>query len=127
MIRLTGCKMAISRTRQSEVLAQRPTFVLSPEDPAALQLRDHLADEVLETGRQIRDMTLNPSEPSRTSHSSISSAIVRGVPTNARPEKPPRRCASWRTFKLLSLRETHDAIATGLTRVARRDLRLRAT
>src|SRR5438876_7639158 len=42
---------------------------------------------------------VKPSEPSVISHSSISSAIVTGVPTIASPEWPPRRCASCRTVR----------------------------
>src|SRR5438067_3024670 len=42
---------------------------------------------------------VKPSEPSVLSHSSISPAIVAGVPTIASPEWPPRRCASCRTVR----------------------------
>ncbi len=38
--------------------------------------------------------TVNPSQPPSSSHVPISSAILSGVPTNARPEYPPSRCAS---------------------------------
>ena len=46
---------------------------------------------------------VKPSEALVSSHSSISSAIVFGVPTMASPPKPPSRCASWRTVRLSRL------------------------
>src|SRR5262245_44088526 len=42
---------AVPRPRQAEILAQRLAGVLAPEDAAALQLRHHAIDEVVEPAR----------------------------------------------------------------------------
>ncbi len=42
---------------------------------------------------------LKPSLPSVSSHACISSAMLDGVPTKARPPQPPSLWASWRTVR----------------------------
>src|SRR6476659_7664157 len=46
------------------------------------------------------NMMVKPSLARVSIHSSISSAMVFGVPTMANPEEPPMRWASWRTVRL---------------------------
>ena len=44
----------VLRPGQAQVLAQRPAFIFPTENPALLQLRHNLVDEVVQTFRQER-------------------------------------------------------------------------
>src|SRR5712671_808157 len=61
----------VCRPRQAEILAQRLALVVAPEDAAALQLRHHAVDEVVEPAGQIGEHH---------------GEAVAAVPTMARPE-----------------------------------------
>src|ERR1700737_1896126 len=43
---------AVFRPRQPEIFPQRPAFIFVPENPALLQFRHHLVDEIVEPGGQ---------------------------------------------------------------------------
>src|SRR5579862_6170363 len=49
----SSAEETVARPLQPEVLAQGGPLVFAPENPAPLQLRDHLADEVLQALRQV--------------------------------------------------------------------------
>ena len=76
----------VRRPRQAEILAQRLAFVLAPEQAAPLQLRHDRSTKSSSPPGRYGNITVKPSVPSVASHSSISSAMVLGVPTIASPE-----------------------------------------
>src|SRR5215472_11770706 len=49
-------KKLVSRSRQPEVLAQRLALVVAPENSAALQLRHHPIDKVVEPAGQVGEL-----------------------------------------------------------------------
>jgi len=53
-------KEPVFRPRQAEILPQRPPLILVPENPALLQFRHHLVDEVVETCGQEREHDVEP-------------------------------------------------------------------
>ena len=50
-VRLPSSEEPIRRPRQAEILAQRRALVFAPEQPAALQFRHDLVDEIVEARR----------------------------------------------------------------------------
>src|SRR5476651_1667752 len=47
-----GPKEAVFRPRQAQIFPQGPSLIFAPENPAFLQFRHHLVDEVVEARRQ---------------------------------------------------------------------------
>ena len=76
----------VAGTRQAEVVTQRGSLVAAAQETAPLQFRYNLFDEVVEASGEVGNITVNPSQAPLVSQSSISSAMVFGVP---RIESPP--------------------------------------
>src|SRR4051812_18923723 len=52
---LLGLEEPVFRPGQAEILPQSGSFILFAENPAPLQLRHHLVDEIVEAGGQERE------------------------------------------------------------------------
>src|SRR5262245_22163988 len=81
-----GSEKSVCRPRQAEIFAQRRAFVVPPEQTAPLQFRHHALHEIVEPAGKVGEHDCETVGAFGGEHCSISSAMVAGVPTMARPE-----------------------------------------
>src|SRR5690349_14313408 len=117
---------AVLRARQAEVLAQRPAFVLAAEEAAALQLRHHAVDEIVETARQVGE---HDGEPVRAVRLEpllhlVGDRLRRADYREARIAAEPLRELAH--GEVLAPGKRDRALAPALARVALGDLRQRS-